>query len=101
MYVRMLEIDESTAREIGSALRLCVSGSAPLAAQVLEEFDARFGQRILERYGMTETLMTLGNPYDGERRAGTVGMPFARRRRAHRDRDRATPRRMAWRASCW
>jgi malonyl-CoA/methylmalonyl-CoA synthetase len=77
MYVRMLEIDESTARAIGGALRLCVSGSAPLAAQVLEEFDARFGQRILERYGMTETLMTLGNPYDGERRAGTVGKPFA------------------------
>ena len=50
-----------------------MSGSAPLPAQVLEEFDARFGQRILERYGMTETLMTLGNPYDGERRAGTVG----------------------------
>ncbi len=77
MYVRMLEIDESTARAIGGALRLCVSGSAPLAAQILEEFDARFGQRILERYGMTETLMTLGNPYDGERRAGTVGKPFA------------------------
>jgi len=77
MYVRMLEIEESTARAIGGALRLCVSGSAPLAAQVLEEFDARFGQRILERYGMTETLMTLGNPYDGERRAGTVGKPFA------------------------
>jgi malonyl-CoA/methylmalonyl-CoA synthetase len=77
MYVRMLEIDESAARAIGGALRLCVSGSAPLPAQVLEEFDARFGQRILERYGMTETLMTLGNLYDGERRAGTVGQPFA------------------------
>jgi malonyl-CoA/methylmalonyl-CoA synthetase len=76
MYVRMLEIDESVARTIGAALRLCVSGSAPLPAQVLEEFDARFGQRILERYGMTETLMTLGNPYGGERRAGTVGKPF-------------------------
>jgi malonyl-CoA/methylmalonyl-CoA synthetase len=77
MYVRMLEIDQPTAGAIGAALRLCVSGSAPLAAQVLEEFDARFGHRILERYGMTETLMTLGNPYEGERRAGTVGRPFA------------------------
>ena len=76
MYVRMLEIDEPVAREIGSRLRLCVSGSAPLPAQVLEDFDARFGQRILERYGMTETLMTLSNPYDGERRAGTVGKPL-------------------------
>ena len=77
MYVRMLEIDEPAAREIGSRLRLCVSGSAPLAAQVLEDFDARFGQRILERYGMTETLMTLSNPYEGERRAGTVGKPLS------------------------
>ena len=76
MYVRMLEIAEDAAMEIGSVLRLCVSGSAPLPAQVLEDFEARFGQRILERYGMTETLMTLSNPYDGERRAGTVGAPL-------------------------
>ncbi len=76
MYVRLLEVERSAAREIGGAFRLCVSGSAPLPAQVLENFEALFGQRILERYGMTETLMTLGNPYDGERRAGTVGLPF-------------------------
>ncbi len=76
MYVRLLEVDPAAAREIGGAFRLCVSGSAPLPAQVLEDFEALFGHRILERYGMTETLMTLGNPYDGERRAGTVGLPF-------------------------
>ena len=76
MYVRLLEVNRSEAREIGGAFRLCVSGSAPLPAQVLQDFEALFGQRILERYGMTETLMTLGNPYDGERRAGTVGLPF-------------------------
>jgi malonyl-CoA/methylmalonyl-CoA synthetase len=76
MYVRMLEIDELVAREIGNRLRLCVSGSAPLPAQVLEDFDARFGHCILERYGMTETLMTLSNPYNGERRPGTVGKPL-------------------------
>jgi malonyl-CoA/methylmalonyl-CoA synthetase len=76
MYVRLLEVEEAQARQIGSALRLCVSGSAPLPAQVLEDFETRYGQRILERYGMTETLMTLGNPYDGERRAGTVGLPL-------------------------
>lgn len=57
-------------------MRLCVSGSAPLAPQTLAEFEALFGQRILERYGMTETGMNLTNPYAGERRAGTVGMPF-------------------------
>jgi malonyl-CoA/methylmalonyl-CoA synthetase len=76
MYVRLLEIERATAGEIGKRLRLCISGSAPLSAQVLEEFEARFGHRILERYGMTETLMTFGNPHDGERRAGTVGMPL-------------------------
>ena len=76
MYVRLLEVERSAARKIGGAFRLCVSGSAPLPAQVLEDFEALFGQRVLERYGMTETLMTLGNPYDGERRAGTVGLPF-------------------------
>jgi malonyl-CoA/methylmalonyl-CoA synthetase len=43
---------------------------------VLEEFERLFGQRILERYGMTETLMNISNPYVGERRAGTVGMPM-------------------------
>jgi malonyl-CoA/methylmalonyl-CoA synthetase len=77
MYVRLLEVEAATASAIGATLRLCVSGSAPLPMQVLEEFEARFGQRILERYGMTETLMTIDNPYDGERRAGTVGLPLA------------------------
>jgi len=76
MYVRLLEVPPAAASAIGGAFRLCVSGSAPLPAQVLEDFETLFGQRILERYGMTETLMTLGNPYEGERRAGTVGLPF-------------------------
>ncbi|GCE24373.1 acyl-CoA synthetase [Dictyobacter kobayashii] len=57
-------------------LRLFVSGSAPLSPQVFNEFERVFGQRILERYGMTETIMNLTNPYEGERRAGTVGAPF-------------------------
>ncbi|HWQ11546.1 MAG TPA: acyl-CoA synthetase [Roseiflexaceae bacterium] len=59
-----------------SPVRLFVSGSAPLAPQTFAEFEALFGQRILERYGMTETVMNLTNPYDGERRPGTVGVPF-------------------------
>jgi malonyl-CoA/methylmalonyl-CoA synthetase len=74
-YVRLLDLS-SEARAMGASMRLFVSGSAPLPAQVLEEFEARFGHRILERYGMTETLMNIGNPYFGERRAGTVGFPF-------------------------
>ncbi len=76
MYVRLLDIAQETAREIGRTMRLFVSGSAPLPAQVLEDFRARFGHTILERYGMTETMMNLSNPYAGERRAGTVGFPL-------------------------
>jgi malonyl-CoA/methylmalonyl-CoA synthetase len=55
-------------------LRLCVSGSAPLPTDLHRVFEEASGQRILERYGMTETLMNSSNPYDGERRAGTVGL---------------------------
>ena len=72
IYVRMLEWPKATAAN----MRLFVCGSAPLPAQVLADFEAKFGHRILERYGMTETLMNIGNPYAGERRAGTVGLPF-------------------------
>ena len=56
-------------------LRLCVSGSAPLAADLWRALD-REGVRVLERYGMTETLLTLSNPLDGERRPGSVGVPL-------------------------
>jgi malonyl-CoA/methylmalonyl-CoA synthetase len=76
MYVRLLETPLETAREIGTRMRLFVSGSAPLAAQVLEDFRTLFGHTILERYGMSETLMNISNPYIGERRAGTVGLPL-------------------------
>jgi malonyl-CoA/methylmalonyl-CoA synthetase len=76
IYVRLLDAPRETARAMGAGMRLFVSGSAPLAAQVLEDFEAHYGHRILERYGMTETLMNIGNPYSGERRAGTVGLPL-------------------------
>jgi malonyl-CoA/methylmalonyl-CoA synthetase len=76
IYVRLLATDRETAREIGSFMRLFVSGSAPLPAQVFEEFRDLFGHTILERYGMSETLMNISNPYAGERRAGTVGFPL-------------------------
>ena len=56
--------------------RLCVSGSAPLAANLHRQVFAATGQAVLERYGMTETLMNVSNPYDGERRPGTVGFPL-------------------------
>lgn len=76
MYVRLLETAPETARGIGRNMRLFVSGSAPLPAHVLEEFRKLFGHTILERYGMSETLMNISNPYAGERRAGTVGFPL-------------------------
>jgi malonyl-CoA/methylmalonyl-CoA synthetase len=76
VYVRLLELSGAAARRIGGRMRLFVSGSAPLPAPVFEAFRAKFGHAILERYGMTETLMTIGNPYDGDRRPGTVGWPL-------------------------
>ena len=76
IYVRLLDWAPEVAKAIGSFMRLFVSGSAPLSAQVFEEFKALYGHTILERYGMSETLMNLSNPYEGERRAGTVGMPL-------------------------
>jgi malonyl-CoA/methylmalonyl-CoA synthetase len=57
-------------------LRLCVSGSAPLPAELHRALAERGGQLVLERYGMTETLMLVSNPYDGERRPGSVGFPL-------------------------
>lgn len=76
IYVRLLDTPPETARAMATNMQLFVSGSAPLAPQVLEDFRALFGHTILERYGMTETLMNISNPYLGERRPGTVGFPL-------------------------
>jgi malonyl-CoA/methylmalonyl-CoA synthetase len=76
VYIRLLGLPIEEAHQIGSFMRLFVSGSAPLPAQVLEQFRDRFGHTILERYGMTETLMNTSNPYYGERRPATVGLPL-------------------------
>ena len=57
-------------------MRLFISGSAPLLAETHVDFEERAGFKILERYGMTETNMSTSNPYNGERRAGTVGFPL-------------------------
>jgi malonyl-CoA/methylmalonyl-CoA synthetase len=80
MYTRMvaaLRIEEPGNQGTGAAaVRLFVSGSAPLSAQTFADFQRLFGHTILERYGMTETVMNLTNPYAGERRPGSVGMPF-------------------------
>ena len=75
LYTRLLEGAETT-REKPPHLRLLISGSAPLSPRTLLAVEQTFGLRILERYGMTETVMNLGNPLVGERRAGSVGVPF-------------------------
>jgi malonyl-CoA/methylmalonyl-CoA synthetase len=77
MYGRLLA-EAQKQPERPKPLRLYVSGSAPLNPQTFEDFQMVFGQTILERYGMTETFMNLTNPYEKERRAGTVGLPFPR-----------------------
>lgn len=74
-YVRLLaepSLDEAACRN----MRLFISGSAPLLPSVFREFQGRTGHTILERYGMTEGGMFVSNPYEGERRCGTVGKPL-------------------------
>lgn len=74
-YTRLLD-DAAFTGDLVRHMRLFVSGSAPLLAETHVQFEERTGHRILERYGMTETNMNTSNPYEGERRAGTVGFPL-------------------------
>ncbi len=74
-YTRLLD-DPRFDRALTGHMRLFTSGSAPLLAETHRQFEDRTGHRILERYGMTETNMSTSNPYEGERRAGTVGFPL-------------------------
>jgi len=74
-YVRLLQHPGLTP-EATAGMRLFVSGSAPLLSETHSAWRERTGHAILERYGMTETNMNTSNPYDGERRAGTVGFPL-------------------------
>jgi malonyl-CoA/methylmalonyl-CoA synthetase len=77
LYVRLLA-EPALKREACAGMRLFVSGSAPLLVDTFDAFRARSGHTILERYGMSETLMLTSNPYRPEsaRRAGTVGLPL-------------------------
>jgi malonyl-CoA/methylmalonyl-CoA synthetase len=74
-YVRLLA-HEGVTQSSTAHMRLFVSGSAPLLAETHDAWRAKTGHAILERYGMTETNMIASNPYDGDRRAGTVGFPL-------------------------
>ena len=74
-YTRLLN-DGRLDRDLTANMRLFVSGSAPLLAETHAAFARCTGHHILERYGMTETNMITSNPYDGVRKAGTVGVPL-------------------------
>jgi malonyl-CoA/methylmalonyl-CoA synthetase len=82
MYVRLLEEVKrrmgplDRARVQVPTMRLFVSGSAPLSADTFTTFKNVFGHEIVERYGMTETLMNISNLYAGPRIPGTVGVPL-------------------------
>ena len=90
LYVRLLA-EPTLTREACRNMRLFISGSAPLLLDTFEAFRERTGHTILERYGMSETVMLTSNPYDpadGERRGGTVGFPLPGVAAAHRRRRR-------------
>jgi malonyl-CoA/methylmalonyl-CoA synthetase len=78
LYVRLLA-EPTLTREACRHMRVFISGSAPLLLDTFVQFTERTGHTILERYGMSETVMLTSNPYDaseGERRGGTVGFPL-------------------------
>ena len=99
LYVRMLA-EPSLTREQASHMRLFIAGSAPLLLETFNEWRERTGLPILERYGMSETVMLTSNPYmaddrfagQSERRGGTVGFPLPGvSLRVHDDAGRALP----------
>lgn len=74
-YVRLL-LDPNFNKAVTRNMRLFVSGSAPLLTETFNSFRERTGHTILERYGMSETVMLVSNPYQGERIGGSVGVPL-------------------------
>lgn len=74
-YIRLLA-EPVFNRDVAATMRLFVSGSAPLSADIHRAFEAHTGHRVLERYGMTETGMIASNPYDGARKPAFVGPPL-------------------------
>jgi len=73
-YYSRLLAEPTFDAEACRTIRVFISGSAPLLPETFNEFAARTGQTIVERYGMTETGMNTSNPLDGERRCGSVGL---------------------------
>jgi malonyl-CoA/methylmalonyl-CoA synthetase len=75
LYTRLLA-ESRLNKVVTRNMRLFVSGSAPLLLETFNAWQERTGHVILERYGMSETVMLASNPYEGERRGGTVGLPL-------------------------
>ncbi|MBI2184885.1 MAG: long-chain fatty acid--CoA ligase [Thaumarchaeota archaeon] len=75
MYSMLLEVEEPLKYDL-SHMRLFVSGSAPLPVKVFRNFKEKYGFEIVERYGMTETIMNISNPVEGTRKPGSVGLPL-------------------------
>ena len=76
IYVRLLELPAWRPPAVSASTLASSCPARRRPAHVHEAFRGRFGHTILERYGMSETLMLISNPYEGERRAGTVGYPL-------------------------
>jgi len=72
-YTRLLAQGQFN-RDVCQGMRLFISGSAPLLPDTFEQFRQRTGHTILERYGLTETLMNTSNPLEGPRLPGCVGL---------------------------
>ena len=93
LYVRLLA-EPTFTRQTCRLMRLFISGSAPLLTDTFNAFRERSGHTILERYGMSETVMLTSNPYRPEsaRRGGTVGLPLPGvGLRVHDDKGRPLP----------
>ncbi|HEX4051628.1 MAG TPA: malonyl-CoA synthase [Steroidobacteraceae bacterium] len=74
-YIRLLA-EPALSRKAAAHMRLFICGSAPLLPETHQAFRERTGHAILERYGLSETGMNCSNPYEGERRPGSVGLPL-------------------------
>lgn len=76
-YKSMNKDAQKVAASAARQLRLMMCGSSALPLPVMHDWEALTGHRLLERYGMTEFVMALSNPYNGARKAGTVGIPLS------------------------
>ncbi|SNS21309.1 long-chain acyl-CoA synthetase [Sphingomonas laterariae] len=75
MYQALLDHPKTATTDF-SSLRVCISGGAPLAAELKARFETVTGARLCEGYGLTESGIASTNPYEGENKTGTIGQPL-------------------------